>query len=487
MTASLPEKIARGAMWMLLFKLFDRGLGVVSTIILARVLLPADFGLIAMAMSVIALIELASAFGFEVGLIQRRDPSRVHYDTAWTLRLLFGAFCALATAVLALPTADLYADERLAPIMWVLAIGWLVESTENIATVEFRRELNFKREFVFLSSKRIVAVVVTLAAALAFRSYWALIAGVLVGRVTGVILSYAMLPFRPRLSLAASRDMMGFSGWLFAYNLLAFLNTRASHFVIGRTQGAGPLGIFTMAGDIAALASSEITMPINRAVFPGLSRMGETADGLRSGLLQVVAAIALISLPASFGLAAIAEPLVLTLLGEAWIAAVPALQLLSIAGAMQSITASNQSAYLASGRSFVPAIVNLVFVVALLPLLWAWHSEGVTGVAMAQALATMLAVCVSVGLMRRYLGVSALALLGAIWRPLTAAIVMAGLVHALDTAHYGLSTRPPEIVRLILSLAAGVLSYVSALLLLWMSAGRPDGVERLLLNRLRRQ
>jgi O-antigen/teichoic acid export membrane protein len=192
MPRSIQSRIARGATWMLFFKLVDRGLAFVSTIVLARLLVPADFGLVAMAMSVMALIELASAFGFEVPLIQRTDPGRAHYDTAWTLRLMFGLFCGLATAALALPTAAFYGDPRLTLLMLVLSTSWLIESLENIGTVNFRRELDFRREFIFMLSKRLSAVAVTLVAALATQSYWALIAGTLTGRAVGLVLSYTM-------------------------------------------------------------------------------------------------------------------------------------------------------------------------------------------------------------------------------------------------------------------------------------------------------
>ena len=487
MTLSLPRKIAHGATWMLLFKLLDRGLGFVSTVVLARVLAPADFGLVAMAMSVIALIELASAFSLEVALIQRKTPSRAHYDTTWTLRLLLGVFCAVATAAMAYPTAHFYADMRLAPILFLLAAGWLVESLENIGTVDFRRDLNFRKEFVFLIAKRLIGVVVTLTIALIWQTYWALIAGTLAGRTLGVKLSYVMQPYRPRFSLAVWRELMAFSGWLFATNLLWFINSRLSHFVIGRTQGAGALGLFTVSSDVAALASNEITMPINRAVMPGLSRMAEEQNGLSTGLLKVVSAVMLIALPASFGLMAVAEPLVLTLLGPKWIEAVPAVQILAFAGALQSLTANNQSAYLASGRSHVPAISHLVLACVLVPLLVLLSGRGVVGIAWAQLGATGAAACVSVVLMRHYLSVRLMQLLRVVVRPLVAAALMGEAIHALDAARFFLGEDLGAVPRLLLGVGAGVAVYGVLIIALWFVAGRPHGAERAIYERVWRR
>lgn len=477
--------MARGATWMLGFRLADRALAFFSTIILARILVPADFGLVAMAMSVIAMIELAGAFSFEVPLIQRPNPTRAHYDTTWTLRLLFSLLCGVLTVALALPAATFYGDDRIALIMVVLSASWFVEGFENIGTVNFRREMNFKREFIFMFAKRAVGVAVTLTIALALRSYWALIIGSLVSRAFGVGLSYAMHAYRPRFSLTMWRELFSFSGWLFVTNVLGFLTNRLSHFVIGRTQGAGALGTFTIASDFAALASSEVTAPINRAVLPGLSRIAETPGGIGQGLLQVVAVVQLITLPAAFGLAAVAEPLVLTLLGEQWHAAVVPLQILVFGGVLQSLVATNHSAYLATANAHVPAISATLFVIALVILLFYFGDHGINGVAAAQLGATAAAVCVSLMMMRRYFDVSLLALAAVIIRPLLASALMGATVYWTAQHRMGLGADAWHIAVLALSVLMGVTIYVSALALLWLAAGRPDGAEALVLKRLR--
>jgi O-antigen/teichoic acid export membrane protein len=483
MPQTLHGKIARGATWMLLFRLTDRGLAFFSTIILARVLVPADFGLVAMAMSVIALIELTGAFSLEVALIQRPSPTRQYYDTTWTLRMFFGVFGALGTAAMAYPAAQFYADDRIPAIMFVLAVNWLIGSVENIGVVNFRRDLDFRREFYFLISKRLAAMPVTLTLAIAFHTYWALIVGTLVGTAMTVILSYTMQSYRPRFSLAASRELMSFSVWLFIFNLLAFLQARLPHFVIGRTLGAEPLGIFTVATDFAALASSEITAPINRAVMPGLSRMAEGAGGIQEGMKQVTAAVLLITLPAAFGLVAIAEPLVLTLLGGQWLGAVPVLQVLAFAGALHTITANNHSAYLAAAKARVSVIISGTFVLVLIPLLFAFKTQGVVGVALAHLGAMASAVGVSIALMRRHIGTTFGTLLQVAWRPFLAASLMGAAVFWLDQNHFGLGIEPPPYVRLVAGAIAGVVLYVPLVISLWLVSGRGDGPEAYLVDR----
>jgi PST family polysaccharide transporter len=195
---------------MVLFRLFDRSLGIVSTMILARLLIPADFGLVAMAMSVIAIVELATTFNFELALIQKADPVREHFDTAWTLNILIALGGALLTAALAYPAASFYGDPRLVSVMLAIGAAWLVSGFENTGIANFRRQMDFWAEFRWMASKRVASFIVTMIAALAFRSYWALVVGMVTGRDTGVVMSYAMHPFRPRFALSRARAVLVF-------------------------------------------------------------------------------------------------------------------------------------------------------------------------------------------------------------------------------------------------------------------------------------
>src|SRR5690348_5218416 len=138
----MRNEIGKGAIWMLLFRLFDRIVGIASTLILARLLVPEDFGLVAMATSVIALIELATAFGFDVVLIQLQNPERRHFDTAWTLTIMLYCGCAILIGLFAIPAAAFYKDPRLVNVLFVIGAGWVLRGFENSAIVEFRRKMD---------------------------------------------------------------------------------------------------------------------------------------------------------------------------------------------------------------------------------------------------------------------------------------------------------------------------------------------------------
>src|SRR5688572_12523316 len=206
----------------------DRLIGLASTIVLARLLVPADFGLVMMAMVIIGAVHLLGAFSFDIALIQNRQAHRQHYDTVWTINLLLAVAFGLLLLLLAAPAARFYNETRLEAVMYVLAVATALEGLVNVGIVAFRKELQFNKEFKFLLTKRVSSVAVTLALAVAWRDYWALVAGVLVGNIVSVVLSYAWHSYRPRFSLAAWSDLFRFSRWLFLNNVLGFVYQRAA-------------------------------------------------------------------------------------------------------------------------------------------------------------------------------------------------------------------------------------------------------------------
>src|SRR5512134_1598167 len=148
MLASFKHKVVVGIAWMTTSRAAVRVLGLISTVVLARLLVPADFGIIAMAMAVAAGLELLTLFGFDAALVQRKEIAREHYDSAWTLNVLLGVGLAVALAVVSVPIAAFYREPRLEVIMYILGAKYIIENAANPGVVDFRRNINFRPEFV---------------------------------------------------------------------------------------------------------------------------------------------------------------------------------------------------------------------------------------------------------------------------------------------------------------------------------------------------
>lgn len=471
-------EIFKGALWTFLFRLVDRGLGLISTLLLARLLVPADFGLIAMATSVTAVIELVTAFGFELALIQRQDPQRVHYDSAWTLNLITAGCGAAVIALLSWPAAAFYEEPRLVPVMLVLAGSMLLGGFENIGTVDFRRRMDFQGEFRFMAGRRLSAFTVTTLTALLSHSYWALLAGTVTGRLVGVILSYLMQPYRPRLSLGAARDLIRFSGWtLFSSALVAGIQ-RSPHFAIGKLSGPQDLGLYVLAMDLGTMPTTELAAPVNRSAMAGYSRLANDPAAFRGVFLDVGSMVALVALPAGVGLAALAEPLILLVLGAKWSGVVPLLQVLAFSGILVALGSNNGVACIASGKPELNTWMQgtrCVVLVALIAVLGPLH--GTMGVAWAELLGAAAGYVLSCWLGLRCVGVGWLEVLGRSWRALVVTAVGAIALRVAMSAWGPLHGAADASLQLLVLVPLGLAGFGALLYLLWVVSGRPHGSE----------
>ena len=370
----LGLRMAKGAAWMIALRFAVRGIGLVSTAVLARLLVPEDFGLVALAMMVVALLEVLGEFNFEVALLRDQHAKRSHYDTAWTLTLLRGILVAGLLLLLAQPAAIFFGDSRLATVLSVLSIAAVIDGFANIGTVEFRRELHFHREFIYPLTIKMGTVVGTLLAAVWIRNYWALVIGIICGCVVRVGLSFAMSRYRPRPSLSEWRELITFSKWLFFTALLQYAYWRTDRLVVGKVMGAQALGLYAVAYELSNIATSELVAPVRRASLPAYAKVSCDLQTLRSVFVRDFATILFFGVPIAAGIGGLADPLVRVLLGERWLAAVPLMQILAIYGAFQVGPANTGPVYLALGKPQLITVSTALSVAVTLPavLFGAW-------------------------------------------------------------------------------------------------------------------
>ncbi len=476
--------MAKGAAWMVLAKLAERSIGLVSTLLLARLLLPHDFGIVAMAMSFVALLELLTAFGFEVTLIQKQSFSRPALDTAWTYFILMGLAVAAVMVALAQPLATFYREPELRDVLSALALGSVVQAFQNIGIVAFRMEMRFDKEFQFLVAKKVIGFAITIPLAFAMRSYWALVIGQVASRAGGTLLSFWMHSYRPRISLAATRELFSFSRWVFLLNCIGYLKERSSDWIIGRIAGPATLGTFNLSFELASLPSTELAAPINRAVFPAYAKLKDDLAALGREYLSVISLLLLVAVPAVLGVAAAAPLLVPVVLGEKWLDAVPVLTLLSFFGMTTLLQSNAQAAFLALGKPDLPTkLLSVQVTLQVLLLIPLTSAYGAVGAAWAFVATAAVMIPVSIGVVLYLLKLNVLDFALATWRPVVASLIMyAGvslLVHHLPQS--GSSTR--LIAPLMLAVVAGIVIYVAATAMLWGLSGRPSGAETMAFNR----
>ena len=485
---SVNAGMVRGAAWNVLFRVLERGIGLVSTVVLARLLVPADFGVVALASSMIGLLSLLTAFGLDLALIQKPDAERRHFDTVWTLHVLVGLATALVLALLAYPTARLYDEPRLAPVMFGLAVARAVSSFDNVGLIVMRKDMMFDLEFRVSLYKRVATTfLATIPLAFIWRDYWALVGGTIAGSLVGLALSYGMHSYRPRPTLAALRELFGFAKWMQLANIVGFVSARSADFIIAKAVGASALGSYTIAKEMAYLPSHELAMPIHRGVFPGYAKLSGEPERLKLAYLKVAGVLALLILPAGIGLGLVAQPAVFVFLGGKWSDVVPLLPVLSLNGVVAVSVATAAYVFLALGTPHFTAILMAIHAgVSLSTMLWLvplWGAQGAAWAVLAGNVATL---PFNFRYLSRGIGLTLRDVGGIVWRPLAATAAMTACVLAARP-HWATpaDTFGSNLLSLLTASAIGAAAYCVVDMLLWRLSARPDGAERFVLERLR--
>ncbi len=474
--------VARGAFLVVAMRWTDRLVGIVSTLILARLLVAADFGIVAMASLVVALTDTLLDLGVNAALIQNREADREDFDTAWSLRLLQSMIAAAIVAIFGAPlAAEYFNDQRVVDVLRIMAITMLVGGFENIGIVAFQKNMEFGRDFRFFFLRRIAGFIVTIALALWLRSYWAMIIGSLSSRLVSVWLSYILHDFRPRFSLQRLSHLWSFSQWILVRNLGNYGATQTDKLLVGRRHEASVLGAYSLADEISAMPTGEILMPIGRVLFPAFVRVVDKPDELRRAFCLALGVQALIALPAGIGLAMVAHSAVPLLLGSQWTVAIPLVQLLALMNIPLAMSHSSGYLLLALGKIRLQAILAWIqFALMLCLALLVFPTGGaeiIAGIRLAVSLIAMIVLLVlvihSVPILKWR------DMIAHAWRPILASGAMVGCLFALN-----LPTNWPMPLQLLTEISFGITVYCIVILSLWRACACPGGAENYLLSTL---
>lgn len=477
--SGVGRQMAKSTGWTVGARIAVQAIGVVSTMILARLLVPADFGLVALATTTSTALQTLSEFSFDVVLIQNQRADRADYDTAWTLSVLRNLFLAFCLALFAKTISGFFGDPRLEPIIYILAGLLVLSGFQNIGIVDFRKDLAFHKDLQFMVLAKIAGFVVTVPLAFLWRDYWALVVGIVAGSLARFGLSFAMHPYRPRFSIARWRHIMHFSKWLLLNNICGFVFSRSDTIMLGRFAGVQAVGVYNIASEVAGMVTANLLAPLRRAIFPGYAKVAEDPESLRKAYIDVLALVLLAGTPVVLGIGLVAEPLVRLMLGSHWLASIPLIEVFSLNGFLALLTAGASPIFLATGHPRYVMLVQGSSSIFLLPALFVgvWYG-GALGAAWAMLATGCVAVSMDLPLILRLLKLPIGRVLAASWRPVIAAIVLAAVVKAIEW-HWGpLQSSLASAKLLAVAVPVGALCYVLVALALWLMSGRPDGAER---------
>lgn len=479
----MRDKLLAGAGWIGAANLLVNVLGIVSTLILARLLMPQDFGVVAIAVAVLGIVSVVTELSLSQALIQHDGPQESHFNTAWTMNAIRGAILALIIILLAEPLAAFYRDERLTDIVRVVAITVAIGSLANPKLVVFHRRLQFHQVFVLQSTAKAVGFAVTIGLAFYMRSYWALIIGSLVAEFATVATSFLLLPFRPRPRLREYRELLSFSIWLTAGRWVQAANWRADPLVLGYFLPVGLLGQYSVGNKISSQSIGQIVAPIQQLLFPALSRLKREPERFRRAYLRSQGILCLLLFPLGIGFSLLATEVVLIALGPKWIQAIVVVQVLALTTIMQKSENLNPVAMASGetkrlfGRDLRAFAIRWPLVLAGVFLGSGDAYDMLVGALLGRAAAVLSNALLNMNLITRITEITWRDQLLTLWKPILASAVMALAVAAARLAMPGGTQIETLLLRLAGLVTIGGVTYVAFIGLLWLASGRREGVE----------
>jgi lipopolysaccharide exporter len=479
---SSGSHMLHGSFWLISMRWTQRLAGVASTLVLVRLLSPVDFGIVALAMVFVGMLEILNQTGQEAALIRMPNPTREYYDTAWTISVLIGVAIGTSIFVLAPLTTLYFHDPRSVAVMRCLALRAVLGGFANIGMVDFRRNLRFDKFFQYNFGAKVCSLSAAIALAFWLRNYWALVGGMLTAAVATNALSYVMSPYRPRFSLSKIDEIWGFSIWTLVRSIAFYFNGQIDLLTIGGFVGSAQMGRYSVAHDIAASATDEVNGPMVTVLFPVMARVQDDVDELRRLYLRVLGWSATICASTSTGIAVISNDFVHVVLGPKWVSVVPLMPWLALAAGVLGLSSGAFGTFdvLNMPRRGARMLLLRLFMMALVIVPVAFVTRDLVAVAAARLFVTIIFIPTLFLAVGAAVGVRPGSQLAVVWRPFLAAGVMALAIWG------GNGFAPTNmILRLIFDVAFGAAAYVGALFAMWGIVGRPESTERDLLSFVR--
>lgn len=330
--------------------------GFLVTIVLARLLVPEMFGLVAMVTVLIGFLNIFADLGMKNALIQRRrEPvSALRYDSAFWFLSTAGLVMAGLAWLAGVPFMVWFYDEpRLAPIAMALAFGLWLATMGILPRVRLTRVMKFSQIVRADVIGMLAGATGAIALALAGAGVWALVGQSLINGAVTLMLLWLAVRWRPRrrFDLQSLRDVVGFSGYMLADSVLYYLRKHMDVIIVGKLLGASALGVYTLAFVLTETLRMQLYSVVNKVMFPAYSRMQDDPAAMKPYYLATIHYLALITWPISTLLILVADPLVPALFGDAWADAVRPVQILAAASMVFALSGTPAEVLKGLGRA----------------------------------------------------------------------------------------------------------------------------------------
>lgn len=389
---SIKNKTIQGVLWSGLQNWGSQAGSLIIFLILARLLTPEAFGLVALSNVLINFMQIFLNQGFAQVLIQKQDLESREINTVFWTQLLTGFFLTTITFTSAILISKIFQQPFLIPILQVLSLVFVINAFIQTQVALLRRYFKFKIMAIRSLVGIIIAGIVGVGMALLEAGVWSLVGQQLTYELTGVIVLWTASNWRPKLefSLATLRSVLHFSINVLGYKLVEFFNQRTDNLLIGYFLGEAALGYYGISHRILEVMSQLLIGTLNQVALPTFSRLQDNSQKLIEAFYRVTQFTSLIAFPVFFAFMILSPELVISLFGQKWTDAIPILQIIPLVGILRAITVFQRSAFVALGQpvlQFKLGLLNatLNIIACLIAVQW-----GIVAVARAYVLSDYL-------------------------------------------------------------------------------------------------
>ncbi|PZS37566.1 MAG: lipopolysaccharide biosynthesis protein [Pseudonocardiales bacterium] len=442
----------RQVSWNYLVFALSKSSTLIMTVILARILTAADFGLFALALLVLNVFDYAKDLGVTLALVQQRGPWRRLAPTGLTLSVAFGVLASAAALSLAPIIASALRHPELVPMVQVLGAGLLISSLGAVPVSLLRRRIDFRGRLVPEVSGALVKTVLSVGLALAGLGVWSLVWGQLAASVLTALMYWgvARTAVRPGFDRTVAVELARFGLPATLVSLVAFGIYNCDYVAIGRQLGDEQLGFYTLAYRLPELVVLMLCNTVSEVLFSSLSRWQHDRAALADHYLRAVRVVLALTAPLGFGMAALAPEVVEVLYGRDYSESANELAVLAVFTVVYSVTFHSGDVYKATGRPGLLTLINLGKFVVLAPAVWFAAHRDILAVAVAVLMVEVMHCAVRLFVIRWVIGITFSRQVRTFSGPLAAGAGMAILVwsaaHLVESG--SLAVRVPVLLAL---------------------------------------
>jgi len=468
----------------LLSKFFD----LLIITITARIISPAEFGLITIALSTLYIIVSASELPIFDALVQRKEITQEDANCAFTISLLRSIFLSITLIFATKPLALFFNQAELIPILLCLSVVPIGQGLISPGMLKHLRELDYERTAKSQFFGKCFGFATTLIGYSISKSYWPLIIGAVSAPIATALGTYILAPWNPKLTLKGTKKIIKFAGWITAAKALSTINQQGDRVFIAKIVGSGNLGRYAMGNDIASTLTYTIANPVAQPLFSSFSRINNDRALLTDAYLRGQQIVVAIILPIGVGLALLSKPAVTLFLGRNWSGVSEIIAWLAPITALQMIAVPSQAVVMAAGFPRLVAVREFFYLLIRLPLTIAGAlAFGIMGAVIARVFSGVVLILLNLTIASKFIDSSPLSQVRNCARSLTSTAVMCLTVTFTNEALV-LDQESATLIELVTSISIqasiGAATYILTHIAIWHFSNRPKGIETWLLTKL---